>query len=353
MCVISISDTKRPTDNHVAKMFDANDAGAGIAWREDGFVRWEKGLDLKQIQDLVRSVPMPFIAHFRIPSCGGRTPDLTHPFPINKAVSLDLSGKTKDWVLFHNGHWGAWKNTALEAAIKKGQFKLPIGKWSDSRAMAWLANVYGQGILDLIDEKVAVLGPDEGQLEVWQGTGGWHKVDDIYVSNKAWEFRSVNRTYQGGYQGTGGHFNLGKDTVKDVTGAYDDADDYFCRAPYSLAGNEADRALKDKSIIETKEDSGGSPAEKTFPPRTETEESGKDKSEGVQKGEAGISALDRTETKCGASSHTALMLLPGGRSKVMTSEEEQEALKWAKSINPKAIGTWRVQQMRMMRRGVL
>ena len=355
MCVICISDTKRPTPVAIEKMYDANPAGAGIAWREDGFVRWEKGLELKQIQELVLKVPMPFIAHFRIPSCGGKSPDLCHPFPIHKEVSLALSGKTKDWVLFHNGHWGAWKTTALEAAIKKGQFKLPTGKWTDSRAMAWLANVYGQGILDLIDEKVAVLGPAEGQMEVWQGTGGWHKIDDVYVSNRGWEYRSVSTTSYN----PNGHFNLRNERD---TGAYDDTDDYFQRAPYSMAGRscvgEAERVLKDASIIEVKTDnegSGGSPAEKTFPSGQETQERKEDHQKNVQGSEESVSAGTQ-----GASQHKGSIALaivkrdsPNERDELGISEEDrQELRKWACSINDYS-GVDRVRHMKRIRQGVM
>ena len=332
-------------------MFDANPAGAGIAWREEGWVRWEKGLDLKQIQELVLRVPMPFIAHFRIPSCGGKSLDLCHPFPIHKEVSLALSGKTKDWVLFHNGHWGAWKTTALEAAIKKGQFKLPIGKWTDSRAMAWLANVYGQGILDLIDEKVAVLGPEPNQMEVWQGTGGWHKVDDVYVSNKGWEYRSVNTSH-----GTG-HFNRGH--VRDMTGAYEESDDYFRRAPYSMAGrstqdtlSEAERVLKDASIIDVKagEGSGGSSAEKTFPAGPETQTGKEDHQKDVQGGKEGVSDGTQGTDKSG----TALTIITRDPLfEDMNEEERRELRKWACSLNANEVGTDRIRTMKRVRAGVM
>ena len=76
----------------------------------------------------------------------------------------------------------------LDASIR-GNGKLPIGKWSDSRAMAWMAAHYGIGMLEFIDEKAVVFGPTE--LELF-GTGTWGKASEgIWVSNKAWEHERV------------------------------------------------------------------------------------------------------------------------------------------------------------------
>lgn len=199
MCVICISETVRPDESQVEKMFEANPSGAGIAWREvtgDGpVVRWEKGLELEQIQKLCAEAPLPYVAHFRIPSCGGDSGALCHPFPVDRESSLALSGKTKNYVLFHNGHWSEWKRVMLDTALKTGK-KLPVGKWSDSRAMAWAVAHYGLGFLDLIDEKVIVFGPED--YEVFPGTG-WNKVKEgLWTSNSYWEHSHV-----GSYRGSG------------------------------------------------------------------------------------------------------------------------------------------------------
>lgn len=184
MCVIFYADTDRPTPEMVEQAFDTNPDGGGVAWRDNGYVKWKKGLKLAEMQDLVASLPLPLVAHFRIPSCGGKYDVLCHPFPIDKRVSLDLEGQTKGYVLFHNGHWGKWKDTTLDAAAKRGN--LPIGRWSDSRAMAWMASIYGLGILELIDEKAVVFGPND--YEIFPGTG-FSVVNGVWVSNTHWQFR--------------------------------------------------------------------------------------------------------------------------------------------------------------------
>lgn len=193
MCVIAISDKERITEEMVRKMYSANDAGAGIAWREkvEGVpvVRWKKGLKVEEIVELASSAPLPFIAHFRIPSCGGKSLTLTHPFPIEKNVRLLMEGTTQGHVLFHNGHWTQWKDKTLETAIRKGA-RLPSGKWSDSRAMAWIASFYGLGVLDMIDEKVVAFGPTTCEIS----GSGWAQIKPgIWASNRGWENVNLGR----------------------------------------------------------------------------------------------------------------------------------------------------------------
>jgi len=95
-------------------------------------------IDLKEAQELIAKAPLPFVCHFRIQTVGGKKAGLCHPFPVHDDVTLALKGETEGFVLFHNGHWGQWRSSVMEAVFK-GQLKLPKGKWSDSRAMAWSA----------------------------------------------------------------------------------------------------------------------------------------------------------------------------------------------------------------------
>lgn len=199
MCVIAIADEVRPTDEQVGKMFDSNNAGAGIAWREKGVVRWKKGLELEEVTELCAKVPLPYVVHFRIPSVGGKTPYLCHPFPVTAEVPLELQGTTKGYVLFHNGHWGRWRESTLEAAVRSNT-KVPGGKWSDTRAMAFHAFIYGSGILEMIDEKSVMFGPDK--VEVF---GAWSKEGGLWVSNRGWVTSSFRRHSSGGSVHWHGH----------------------------------------------------------------------------------------------------------------------------------------------------
>ena len=198
MCVIVFVNEKRPTPEQVELMFNHNSAGAGIAWRNGKEeVCWEKGLEIEKIKACVAKAPIPFVAHFRIPTCGGRIPELCHPFTIDEQASVELKGKTKGFVLFHNGHWQDWKKESIGLArdIAKLGKKIPAGKWSDTRAMAWMAGVCGLGILEMIDEKAIAFGPDD--YELYPGMG-WTKMDGFYVSNDHWIAVSYNKTYNHG-----------------------------------------------------------------------------------------------------------------------------------------------------------
>ena len=171
-------------------MFKSNDDGAGIAWREGKFVRWEKGLGLAQVQTLIETVPFPFVAHFRVATVGGVRPELTHPFPVTPGASTALSGKEKDYVLFHNGQWNAWDLHCQDMALKHG-CKIPTGRWSDSRALAWIAGHIGQGFLEWVSgQRIITFGPDK--IEMF-GTG-WTYTGKLWFSNMGWERNLPSRS---------------------------------------------------------------------------------------------------------------------------------------------------------------
>ena len=204
----------------VGQAYLQNDKGAGIAWREtiDGVpkVKWKKGLDMKQIQELCAKVPTPYVAHFRIPSAGGPHWSLTHPFPVTVGAELAASG-VNDQVLFHNGTWPDWRKFSLETASRQPE-KFPVGRWSDTRAMAWVAAVYGLGILELINEKTAVFGATDIHLF----GDGWDEVDGVLVSNTHWKHRQ--------------YFSPGEQAIR-YEPKEDAATPYHAKVPASVAGS--------------------------------------------------------------------------------------------------------------------
>lgn len=223
MCVLGVADKRRPTDDELTKMAESNPDGAGVAWRERSsptlaapdVVKWEKGLTLTEMKEFCAQLPMPFAFHFRIASCGGRTQEMTHPFPIEREMRPQLSGELKGFVLFHNGHWAPWKDKGIDNAIHH-KIKVPEGKWSDSRVMAWLAHIHGHAILELIDEKVILFGPNK--IEIFH-PDGWFRVNDLLVSNRVWEHQNYGgfqgrRTFMGDEDDTGyGGLHSGAGTV--------------------------------------------------------------------------------------------------------------------------------------------
>lgn len=208
MCVIMVSEKVRPTEAMIEKAFEKNKDGVGFAWREESQkepgvieVHWDKGIDnVDEAKKLFSELPLPFIGHFRASSPNFVvTGEMTHPFPIIKTVPLFLRGRTKGSVLFHNGFLADWQKECKEAAAN---FKVPIpgGKWSDTRAIAWLCSLYGPGYMEFIGDtqKGVIYGPEE--YEYYTGRDGWKKINDVWCSNDA--FNVFQQARIGGSTGT-------------------------------------------------------------------------------------------------------------------------------------------------------
>lgn len=202
MCVIAVCSIARPTKEQVELMWDANPHGGGVAWREgpeaNRVVRWNKGLELEEMQAHAKDLPFPFVLHFRIPTCGGSIRELTHPFPVEIDSPSKLEGETSEGVLFHNGSWSSWQHELKVAAIQGG-WKLPRGRYSDSRAMAIMAAQMGPGVLELIGERICVLAPR--RLDVF-GTP-WIADENILYSNLGWKSSRRSASTNSGFQQRG------------------------------------------------------------------------------------------------------------------------------------------------------
>ena len=273
MCVIIVNISKRMTEEQVSKAFDTNDDGAGIAWREDDLVHWRKGLLLHEIQELIATVPLPFVAHFRIASAGGIDPTLCHPFAIDKQASSMVEGTFKGHVLFHNGHWNPWKANLLDSTIRSNR-PLPAGKWSDSRTMALLASRYGINVLDIIDEKAVVFSTKD--IEYFGGTNAWSKVDDLICSNTHWQYGNSFHTRHSSYGEVNSPFVGGK----------------------------------------AKQDAGGPPEETTFRNGPQPLSGGVNGKESVPKVSTSVPQVE-------------------GQQVALVTPEAADAMKWVRSLNPR------------------
>ena len=214
MCVILLIDNDgniRPSDEMIENAWERNPEGGGIAWREnsqDGKgkeVVFHKDLSLDEMKELNTKLPLPYIMHFRIASSGGVKAELTHPFPIHKNVPLMLKGRTKGYVLFHNGDWKGYETECREAA-RGSNTKIPGGFWSDTRAMAWLMSIYGFGYMEMMSgQKGVAFGPTH--YEVFNGPG-WRKVKDgeneFWCSNDFFSFGN-NHKHKNNNQGNVNH----------------------------------------------------------------------------------------------------------------------------------------------------
>tara|TARA_R110000824_G_scaffold8714_1_gene39390 strand:+ start:3043 stop:3984 length:942 start_codon:yes stop_codon:yes gene_type:complete len=207
MCVIMKFTDSLPKKEMLEQAEDMNKDGGGIAWIEDGHVRWEKGMHVTSvfIMDIIKKekIQLPIIVHFRIATHGAIDTPLCHPFAISGKIDETLSsGRDPEGVLFHNGIWRDYKEVALKLLMNRQKAKLFDGDVSDSRVMAWLVRYMGMNYLSMIDEKVCVLTPKGIQTF----GKGWTTVDKIDCSNSNFEKKQSYTTSYPNYYG-GGHYN--------------------------------------------------------------------------------------------------------------------------------------------------
>ncbi len=188
MCVAIVipSGAKNPTVEELLEMEEANPDGAGVAWHADNEVHWLKGLEAKEVDALLGGLPnCTKLVHFRLATAGGSKPELTHPFPVEKAPRLALSGRARQ-VLIHNGHISDWELYA------KLQGDLPGGPWSDTRLMARLAHTRSYKILNEFRGQKFALLDKTGGVKI---SGDWTKRDGALYSNMYWVGGSYTKYY--------------------------------------------------------------------------------------------------------------------------------------------------------------
>lgn len=173
-------------------MWKKNEDGGSVAWRKDGRVYWKKGLDLEGMLRECHDLPLTYIAHFRKASIGGVKPELCHPFPVNPSASTELNGSVKGTVFFHNGTLHSWRVNLFDCA-RAFSVKLPTGKWSDTRALAWMIHYWGKGLVDVLDVKGVLFGPTHGDLDAFDGPTGWEDTNNVWVSNLEWQNQFVRK----------------------------------------------------------------------------------------------------------------------------------------------------------------
>ena len=178
MCLIAICDYGRMDSEDIMSANLANSDGIGIAWVKNRKVLWRKGLSLEELNKIYDDIPLPHILHFRLATEGGTSKELCHPFPVTNGVNTHTKG-IADKVLFHNGHWLDWQKVSMNACIESGK-RFPVGPMSDTRAIAWLVKLYGEGFLSLVEnQKFAVLN-HKGKVSKY---GEWATVSGVHLSN--------------------------------------------------------------------------------------------------------------------------------------------------------------------------
>jgi hypothetical protein len=185
MCVIAVYEKNYPSGEDLINMESMNPHYAGIAWRDNGKIKFKKGINAKDIMMTIKEerIQLPFVVHFRITSVGITDKQLNHPFPINESASLELEGESES-VLFHNGTWTDYKNEIKNICLFKN-VKAPDGLISDSRIMAWVAHHSGANYLGAVigdSDKVVIFTPTE-ILKF----GKWYDFKKESVSNTYFE----------------------------------------------------------------------------------------------------------------------------------------------------------------------
>lgn len=193
MCVIAVCETQRPDLKTLLKCETENPHGGGIAWRENGVVKFKKGIDAKEILTISNRVELPFVIHFRIATAGGQSPKMCHPFPIGGSVKMHGNANA---VLFHNGHWGDWEDVFLHALVAGPNRRLPLDDISDTRALSMMIGWYGKNLLKLIKgQRFVYFSPSELETH-----GHWTTINGIHYSNTHW---NTNYNWRTGNWGDG------------------------------------------------------------------------------------------------------------------------------------------------------
>ena len=253
MCVIIIADKKTPPTSLLKKAEAHNSDGAGIAWIENGSVKWLKGRNLKaqEIKGFIKShkIKLPYIIHFRIGTVGGKNDELSHPFPLTKGNKNKKIGRDDEGVLFHNGHYDKWQSD-LKIVYSGFREIIPDEKMSDSRAMSLIASKskLGLGYLQTItSQKIAILTPKG----IKRFGSDWAKVEKITCSNDYfdWSYTSCEND------------NFNDQNFENEMDMYDD--NQYCKVidntkgitTYEKKDKKRDRSLnyKSKSAIQDQE----------------------------------------------------------------------------------------------------
>jgi hypothetical protein len=192
MCVAAVIFKPVPLDDLKA-MEDNNPHGAGIAWEQDGQIRFIRGLTAADIYQLQEDKVMtyPYLMHYRWATHGAKVPELTHPFVVGpRALMGELRGAAEA-VLIHNGTWNAYERYAVLYS-NLGNYEIPeeiLEEMSDTAIAAWLAQD-DPTILDEISWATALAemkpGPDGVPTMEITTRGTWEEYEGNMYSNLHW-----------------------------------------------------------------------------------------------------------------------------------------------------------------------
>lgn len=174
MCVIIYKPRNYKLDKEILlRAWKANPDGAGLAWRDSRYVYWRKGfMEFDEFYDFYLKVwNEELVLHFRLGTSGGRTKEMTHPFPITKndIYRKVLFGESEEGVLFHNGVvYGLGNETESDT-------------YELAKILAYVDKEYRVKVLELTNSKYILYTPTKVFI-----VGNFEMIDKCKYSNTHW-----------------------------------------------------------------------------------------------------------------------------------------------------------------------
>ncbi len=179
-----------PSKEYIKNCWDRNSDGAGFmflgkdnkTWHiRKGFMKLKalkKALYSKNNTDLVnRSV----VLHFRYMTCGTRSKEMTHPFPISK--NLQVMGQTEwtsEQAMAHNGVVGMGEEGYSDTMVFTRDYLFPLRKYLNDKDIKGMIETLSEGSKMIIVNQSKVL-----------MTGKFIKDKGVYYSNNGYKTKPI------------------------------------------------------------------------------------------------------------------------------------------------------------------
>ncbi len=179
MCVIIIKpENLQITHDTIKKCHDSNPHGSGIAIRKDSKTfRVDKGIRLDELWNLVKTnMNKEMVIHFRLRSAGQISPEMCHPFPIDKNHNkLHYEAKS---MLFHNGTLPQFMGTRTTNQEFSDSYRL-------SKILRKVNKSEKNALLNALSDRNKFVLIDRGKISTY---GEWEIRNGLKFSNLYWDF---------------------------------------------------------------------------------------------------------------------------------------------------------------------
>lgn len=198
MCIILTDNGKggnKPPLKFLKECEIQNFDGAGISFINQGKVSFFKGLSAVEVFQILDQIDSHWAIHFRFATIGSNSDELCHPFP----VSPDKMDLTSDYdagtVIMHNGHVDNWLD--LLCRIMPPAFPmLPDTEWSDSKAIAYITNFWGETWLNVLADSQKILTMNNESIRLYgnwvKSNQGWYQSKNLYQPKKSNDQKSLS-----------------------------------------------------------------------------------------------------------------------------------------------------------------